>query len=212
MDLIRSLWDDLHHLLTGMLHWVEAFAVTPYGGWALFGIAFMESSFFPIPPDVLLIALCLSDPASSFQFALICSLGSILGGMAGYGIGFYGGRPLLLKMFNSDRVEVVERYYDKYNAWAIGVAGLTPLPYKLFTISGGVFAIDFKIFTVASIISRTIRFMAVAGVIYILGEPAKMFIEKYLNLLSIAFVILLVGGFWLVGRSAKRASGRTASE
>lgn len=212
MDTMRELWDGLHDFLTGMLHWVEAFAATPYGSWALFAIAFMESSFFPIPPDVLLIALCLGEPESSFKFALICSLGSILGGMAGYGIGFYGGRPLLLKMFRRERVEVVERYYDKYNAWAIGVAGLTPLPYKLFTISGGVFAIDFKIFTVASIISRTLRFLAVAGIIYLLGEPAKLFIEKYLNLLSIAFVILLVGGFWLVGRSAKRAGSSSVSE
>jgi len=103
----------------------------------------------------------------------------------------------------------VERYYDRYNAWAIGVAGLTPLPYKLFTVSGGAFAINFRVFVIASIVSRTGRFMLVAALIYFLGETAKLFIEKYLNILTIAFVILLVVGFWIIGRGA-RSAGQTA--
>jgi membrane protein YqaA with SNARE-associated domain len=192
-----------------MLHWVEAFAATAYGGWALFGLAFLESSIFPVPPDVLLIALCLGRPDLSFWFAAVCAVGSVLGGAAGYALGYFGGRPLLLKMFDTKKVEAVQRYYDKYNAWATGIAGLTPLPYKLFTISGGAFAINFKVFMIASVISRTTRFMGVAALIYFLGETAKTFIEKYLNVLSIAFVILLILGFWLIGRSARKAGNLT---
>jgi len=211
VSFLRDLWHDLHGLLSQLLHWVEAFAATSYGGWALFGLAFLESSVFPVPPDVLLIALCLGRPDLSFWFAAICAAGSVLGGMAGYALGYFGGRPLLLKMFDAEKVRAVERYYDKYNAWATGVAGLTPLPYKLFTISGGAFAINFKVFLIASAISRTARFMMVAGLIYVLGETAKTFIEKYLNLLTIAFVVLLVLGFWLIGRSARRAGNEAES-
>lgn len=206
MSWIQDLWHGLHDWLTGLLAWVEAFAGTAYGGWALFGLAFLESSVFPIPPDVLLIALSLGRPELAFWFALVCALGSVLGGMAGYALGYYGGRPLLLRMFPHEKIESVERYYDKYNAWAIGIAGLTPLPYKIFTVSGGAFAINFKVFVVASVISRTTRFMLVAGLIYVLGETAKLFIEKYLNILTIAFVVLLVLGFWIIGRGATRAS------
>jgi len=211
VSLLRNLWHDLHGMLSQILQWVEAFAATSYGGWALFGLAFLESSIFPVPPDVLLIALCLGRPDLSFWFAAICALGSVLGGIAGYALGYYGGRPLLLKMFDVEKVRAVERYYDKYNAWATGVAGLTPLPYKLFTISGGAFAINFKVFLVASAISRTARFMMVAGLIYVLGETAKTFIEKYLNVLTIAFVVLLILGFWLIGRSATKAGNSTES-
>jgi membrane protein DedA with SNARE-associated domain len=125
--------------------------------------------------------------------------------MAGYALGYYGGRPLLRKMFPRERIEAVQRYYDRYNAWAIGIAGLTPLPYKLFTISAGAFAINFKVFVLASVISRTARFMLVAALIFVLGESAKLFIEKYLNVLTIAFVLLLVLGFWVIGRGAKKA-------
>ena len=142
----ESLSQRAHETLLAVLQWVEAFAHTPYGGWALFAIAFMESSFFPIPPDVLLIPLCLADPEMAFVFAGICTVASVLGGMFGYGIGYYGGRPLFKRWFGEGRMRAVEVYYDKYNAWATGIGGLTPLPYKLFTISGGAFAINFKIF------------------------------------------------------------------
>ncbi len=204
--------ERLTELLRGMLHWVEGFAATPYGGWALFVLAFAESSFFPIPPDVLLIALCLGQPELAFWFAGVCTVGSVLGGMAGYGVGLYGGRPLLQRLFRADRIAAVKSYYDRYNAWATGIAGLTPIPYKVFTISGGTFAINFKIFVVASIASRGLRFFVVAGVVRWLGEPAREFIDRHLGWLTVAFVILLVLGFWLAGKGARRAGRRSATE
>lgn len=202
--MLENLWHGLSEILHGLLAWVESFADSPSGGWALFGISFAESSFFPIPPDVLLIALCIARPEEALWFAAICSVASVLGGMLGYGIGFVGGRPVLHRMFSEQKIAAVKKLYDRYDAWATGIAGLTPIPYKIFTIAGGTFEINFKIFVVASILARSARFFAVAGLIWWIGEPAKLFIEKYLNVLSIAFVVLLVGSFWLINRGLQR--------
>ena len=198
--------DQLHELLQDLLRWVESFADSPHGVWALALLSFAESSFFPVPPDVLLIALCLGRPDLAFWFATVCAAASVVGGIAGYGIGYWGGRPLLKRVFRADRVRAVESYYDRYNAWATGIAGLTPLPYKVFTLSGGAFSINFKIFVLASIVSRSLRFFAVAAVVYWMGDAAKRFIEDYLGVLTIAFVILLVLGFWIAGKGARRAA------
>lgn len=212
IDFLQRTAAEAREFLHELLAWVEGFAATPYGTWALFLLAFAESSFFPIPPDVLLIALCIGEPEKSLWFALVCSVGSVLGGAAGYGIGLAGGRPLLLRLFGPERVAVVSRYFDRYNAWAVGIAGLTPIPYKIFTIAGGAFAIDFRIFVLASIASRSLRFFAIAGLMWWFGEPIRAFIEEYLGWLTIAFVVLLVGGFWLAGRGAKRAGLAPARE
>lgn len=205
MDRLHEWAARARELLHDLLAWVEGFAATPYGTWALFWIAFAESSFFPVPPDVLLIALCLGDPSRSFWFALICSLGSVMGGAAGYGIGRWGGRPLLLKLFSKKRIEAVSAYFDRYNAWAVGIAGLTPIPYKIFTIAGGACTIDFRIFMLASVVSRSARFFAIAALMWWFGEPIKGFIDEYLGWLTIAFVVLLIAGFWLAGRAGLRA-------
>jgi membrane protein YqaA with SNARE-associated domain len=199
--------DQLHALLRDILLWVESFADSPHGVWALAVLSFAESSFFPVPPDVLLIALCLGRPDLAFWFAAVCAAASVVGGVVGYGIGLYGGRPLLKRLFRADRVRAVESYYDRYNAWATGIAGLTPLPYKLFTLSGGAFSINFKVFVLASIVSRSLRFFAVAAIVYWLGDAAKRFIDDYLGWLTIAFVILLVFGFWIAGKGARHAAG-----
>lgn len=197
---MQSLWLAVEERLHALLYWVEGFAATPYGGSALFLIAVAESSFFPVPPDVLLIALCLGEPSSAFWFALVCTVGSVLGGGIGYLIGRYGGRPLLKRWFSEERIAPVESYYARWNAWATGIGGLTPLPYKLFTIAGGVFAVNFRVFVMASVFARGLRFFTVAALIYWFGESIRGFIESNLNWLSIAFVILLILGFWLMKR------------
>jgi len=200
---VQELLGRARDLMGGLLHWVEALAQGPNAAWSLFAVSFLESSFFPIPPDVLLIPLCLGKPELSFWFAGVCSAGSVVGGIAGYGIGFWGGRPLLRRLFSEGKINAVHAYYNRYNAWATGIAGLTPLPYKLFTLSGGAFAIDFRIFVFASLVSRSLRFFAVAALVYFFGEMAKSFIDRHLGWLTVVFVILLIGGFLIVGRKAR---------
>jgi len=185
-----------------MYDWILHWAKTPYGTPALFILAFTESSFFPIPPDVLLIALCLSIPTRSFYYALICSIGSVLGGAFGYLIGLTFMDTIGMKILSiygfQGQYQYVQQLYMKYDAWAVGIAGFTPIPYKVFTISAGAFKISFNVFMIASIISRSLRFFLVAGLIYIFGNPIKIFIDKYFNLLTIIFTLLLIGGFVII--------------
>ena len=189
-----------------MLSWGDS----RWGALSLFLFAFAESSFFPIPPDVLLIALCLGAVARSFRFAAICTAGSILGAMVGYAIGYFvwqnaAGEYTALAHFFFNHVFSVEAFekvgalYDQYNFWIVFTAGFTPLPYKIFTITGGLFHINFVMFIVASIISRGLRFFLIGGLIWKFGAPIKSFIDKYFNLLAIAFTVLLVGSFFLLG-------------
>ncbi len=193
MRLVRRLYD-------WVLHWAH----TPYGAPVLFLLAFAESSFFPIPPDVLLLALCLSVPAGAFRFALIACAGSVLGGIAGYGIGigvwdlvshlFFGFVP----GFTPEVFQRVQELFDAYDFWAVFTAGFTPIPYKVITIGAGVFQINFAVFVFASIVSRGLRFFLIAWLIYRFGPPVRLLIEKYFNVLTIIFVVLLVGGFLLL--------------
>ena len=188
----------LRKLYDWVLHWAE----TPYGSWALFILAFAESSFFPVPPDVLLIALAISIPAKAFRYALICSAGSVLGGMAGYIIGFEFMDLLGFRILNfyglMDNYETISHLYERYNAWAVGIAGFTPIPYKVFTISAGAFKINFPIFLAASIVSRFARFFLVGWLIYKFGAEIRSFIDRYFNILCIVFMILLIGGFIVI--------------
>ena len=188
----------LRRLYDWVLHWAE----TPYGSWALFLLAFAESSFFPVPPDVLLIALAISIPAKAFRYALICSVGSVLGGAAGYVIGYQfmdlvGFRIVDFYGF-TEQYQTVGDLYNRYNAWAVGVAGFTPVPYKVFTISAGAFKIHFIIFLLASAVSRFARFFLVGWLIYKFGPSIKEFIDRYFNILAFVFVVLLIGGFVLI--------------
>jgi len=177
------------------LVWVQS----PYGIWALFFIAVAESSFFPIPPDVFLMVLCIAVPPKSFRYAAICAVGSVLGGMLGYGLGLGFMDTVGVKILEwyglHDKYEVVQNLYRQYDALAVGAAGFTPLPYKLFTITAGAFKINFVTFILVSIVSRSARFFLVAAFIYKFGAPVRHFIERYFNLLSIVFFILLIGGF-----------------
>ena len=190
----------VRRLYDWVLHWAE----TPYGAPALFVLALAESSFFPIPPDPLLIALCLGAASRSLRFALIATSASVLGGMIGYGIGV-GAWDLAQPWFdqyvpgvNDEAFKQVKALYDRWDFWAIFFAGLTPIPYKVFTLSAGVFSINFGIFVVASVLSRSIRFFVLAGLIFKFGKPIASFIDRYFNLLAWIFGILLLGGFLLV--------------
>lgn len=200
MNIVKRLYD-----------WVLSWGDSRWGGLALFLLAFAESSFFPIPPDVLLIALCLGVAARSFRYATICLSGSVLGAMLGYAIGFFlwqtpSGEYTALAdfffqhIFSVEGFEQVSALYDKYNFWIVFTAGFTPLPYKLFTVSGGLFHINFGMFVVASVVSRGLRFFLIAWLIWRFGAPIKTFIDKYFNWLAIAFTVLLVGMFVLVGK------------
>ncbi len=186
--------------------WIDRLAASPHPGWWLFLLAFAESSFFPVPPDVMLITLGVATPERAIWYGVVCSAGSVLGGALGYGIGLYGGRPLVYRVFAENKIHAVERLYDRYNAWATGIAGLTPIPYKVFTIAGGAFKIDFRVFLIASLASRSLRFMTEGVLLYFFGQAIRDFLYGYFNWLSIAFVVLLVGGFWLVHRYGRRAA------
>jgi len=188
----------LRRLYSWVLHWAE----TPYGSWALFVLAFSESSFFPVPPDVLLIALAVSIPKKSFKYALICTAGSLIGGCLGYLIGWQFmitvGEKIIQFYGLTHKMQYIKDLYIQYDAWAIGIAGFTPIPYKVFTISAGAFDINFTVFLVASAVSRGARFFLVGGLIYMFGPRIKIFINRYFNILAIAFVILLVAGFVII--------------
>ena len=195
-------WANPLWLMRRLYDWVLHWADTAYSVWALAVIAFAESSFFPVPPDVLLIALCLGAPGRSLYFATVCSIASVVGGVLGYVIGSFIWVQVSDFFFSYVfSREVFDRVADLYHAnafWAIFTAGLTPIPYKVFTIAAGVFGVNFEEFLVASILGRSGRFFAVAGLIWACGPPIRNFIDRYFNLLSIVFVILLIGGFLVV--------------
>ena len=180
------------------MEWIQ----TPAGLWVFFFIALAESSFFPIPPDVFLIALCVGEPKKSFKFAAVCTLGSVIGGALGYGLGMTFMDSLGMKIVAlyglNGKYELVTRWYQQYDALAVAAAGFTPLPYKLFTITAGACKVNFLTFMLASIASRAARFFIVAGLIYKFGAPVQDFINKYFNLLTIVFLLLLIGGFVLM--------------
>jgi len=189
-------------ILKSLYDWVLSWAESPYGTLALFLLAFAESSFFPIPPDVLLIALAISKSRRSFYYGFICLIGSISGGMLGYFLGWQlmeaVGKPILNFYGVMDKFEYIGNLYRQYDAWAVGIAGFTPIPYKVFTISAGAFRINFVVFLIASAIGRGGRFFIVSGLIYIFGAKIKSFIDKYFNILSIILVILLIFGFVVI--------------
>ncbi len=182
--------------------WVLGWAESPYGSTALFVLAFIEASFFIVPPDVLLIALCIGKPRRSLHFAAICTVGSVLGGSFGYLIGhqLYEliGRPIIEFYDAGEAFQRVGELYRANLVLALGTAGFTPIPYKVFTIAAGAFAVPFVPFVIISAVSRAARFFLVAGLIRIFGPQIRDFIDRYFNLLSVLFVVLLVAGFFVL--------------
>tara|TARA_B100000287_G_scaffold379723_1_gene383019 strand:+ start:302 stop:922 length:621 start_codon:yes stop_codon:yes gene_type:complete len=201
MNFIRKIYD-----------WVINLSKKPNGGRSLAIISFSEASFFPIPPDVLLIPLSLGNRKKSYKFALICSAFSILGAILGYyigkvlwwnvpGIEYSSLANLFFKYvpgINDSGFMRIKYLYDNWNFWIVFTAGFTPIPFKLITISAGTFNINFFMFVIASVISRSARFFIVASLIRVFGESIRNFIENYFNLLAVIFTILLIGGFILI--------------
>lgn len=190
----------LKRLYLWVLHWAE----TPYGTPALFVLSFAESSFFPIPPDVLQIALSVSKPRRSFYYAAVSVVASVLGAILGWYIG-YGLWMTLGDFFmtyvpglSQENFDKVKGLYDHYGFLAIAVAAFTPIPYKVFTIAAGIFRIALPSLILASILGRSARFFAVAACIYLFGPRVRELIEKYFEIATIVFVVLLIGGFVLI--------------
>ena len=185
--------------------WVLGWADHRYGGLALLLLAFVESSFFPIPPDVLLMALALGKPGAAFRFALLCSVGSVAGGLGGYLIGWLVmdavGRPIL-ELYNAEDAfaQVQQRFIDN-GGWAVAIAGFTPIPYKVFTIAAGATQMSLTTFVIASSLSRSARFFLVSGLIYFYGPTITTFIDKYFNILTLVFAVLVLLGCVVLGWS-----------
>lgn len=190
-----------------MYNWVLGLADKPYGSQALVVLSFAESSFFPIPPDVLLMPLAIGSRKKALRFALYCSLGSVIGGLFGYWIGYvlwwqgtdFSGLAMFffnyIPGFTQDKFYHVQKLYDQYDFWIVFTAGFTPLPFKVITISSGAFNVNLGMFLLASFLSRSARFFLIGGLLAFFGEPVKQFIDRYFNLLAILFVVLLFGGF-----------------
>lgn len=188
----------LFDLLHDLVDWVLAWADSPFGGLALFVLSAAESIIFPVPPDPLLIALGVGKPSFALVFAAICLAGSLVGASIGYLIGLWGGRPVVDRLFSQDKIQFVEQKYQRYDVWAILIAALTPIPYKVFTVTAGMFRLHFGRFMLASLIGRGARFFAVGLLIALFGEPIKDFIDNYLDILFIVFMVLLIGGFFVI--------------
>ncbi len=190
------------HLHRRLYNWVLHWAETPHGAVALFLLAFAESSFFPIPPDVLLIALVLGARRRSWWFATLCTIGSVLGGIAGYGIGLglmdALGWPIIRFYHAENYWARVNELYVKYDYWIVFMAAFTPIPYKVFTIASGAFHMNVLGFAVVSLVGRGARFFLVALLLYYFGPPMRRIIEKHFDWLCIVFVVLLIGGFVVI--------------
>lgn len=186
-------------MLRRLYDWTLSWAEKPHGAWALFFIAVIESCIFPVPPDVLLIAMCVGAAHKSFRFASICAVGSVLGGIIGYGIGFYGyemiGEPIVHFYHGEALMDKIKLWYDQYGFWGTLAAAVTPIPYKVFTIASGTFKFSFPLFLLASVIGRSFRFFLVAGFIYKFGPKVKEIIEKYFDVLAWALLALGIAGF-----------------
>ena len=164
------------------------------GEWGLFALAFMESSFFPIPPDCILIPMCLIKPEESLLYATIATLGSAIGGMFCYAIGKFGGRPALDFFFKKQQEKIVEveKLYNKYGVWAVGAAAFTPIPYKIFTIASGVFKMNLLGFTLASIAGRGLRFFIIAIALILFGEKINANLEWIMIIAAILIILFYV--------------------
>jgi len=186
-------------LLRRIYDWTISLSAHPRAMWALAAIAFIESSVFPIPPDVLIIPMVLAAREKAWTIAAVATVASVLGGLAGYTIGYAFfetvGQPILAFYDYAEKFNQFSQLYNDWGAWIVGGAGLTPFPYKVVTIASGVTQLDLDTFIVASLLSRGGRFLFVAALLWRFGPPIRGYIERNLGMLTIAFFVLLFGGF-----------------
>ena len=193
---------DFRGMVQSVYDWMLRMAESPYAMYFLAMVAFIESSFFPIPPDIMIIPMVLAMPDKAWKIASIATVASVLGGYFGYGIGVFGyeliAKPILEFYGYMHQFDVFQSYYHEWGAWIVFGAGITPFPYKVITIASGVVDLNLWVFSLASVLSRGMRFFLVAWLLKKYGEPMKDFIEKNLGKLSVLFLILLIGGFYSI--------------
>ena len=187
-------------MIRRLYDWTMSLAAGPHALWALALVAFVESSVFPIPPDVLMIPMILARRERAFLIAAVATLASVAGGMLGYAIG-YGfmdtlGQPILEFYGKADKFDELAARFNQYGGWAVLVAGVTPFPYKVITIFSGATQLSLPLFIGVSVLARALRFFIVAGLLWKFGAPIRDFIERWLGPLFTAFVVLLIGGFY----------------
>ena len=189
-------------MIKRLYNWTMTLAEAPYALWALGFVAFLESSVFPIPPDILMIPMIIAAPRRAFLIAGVALVASVLGGVFGYFIGWglfeSVGRPVLDFYGKTDNFDAFAQTYNDWGAWAVLIAGVTPFPYKVITILSGSTGLSFPVFMVASVIARGLRFFIIAALLWKFGAPIRTFIEKRLGLLFTLCVVTLIGGFYLV--------------
>ncbi|SPC33398.1 conserved membrane protein of unknown function [Candidatus Nitrosocaldus cavascurensis] len=190
-----------------LLRWTRE-VFMPIGDVGLFILAFLESSVFPVPPDVLLIALALANPALALYYATIATIGSVLGGVAGYYIGLKGGRRVAKRIFSERMIERADNYFKEYGVWAVLIAAFSPIPYKVFTIASGIFRLSLKGFIIASIIGRGARFYAEGLLIMLWGEQILAFVDENLELISLAIAGAIISYLVLRKRLAREKKRR----
>ena len=200
--LLTRICDYFRGMVQSVYDWMLRMAESPYAMYFLAMVAFIESSFFPIPPDIMLIPMVLAMPDKAWKIASIATVASVLGGYFGYGIGVFGyeliAKPILEFYGYMHQFDVFQSYYHEWGAWIVFGAGITPFPYKVITIASGVVDLNLWVFSLASVLSRGMRFFLVAWLLKKYGEPMKDFIEKNLGKLSVLFLILLIGGFYSI--------------
>ncbi len=182
--------------------WTLGWAVKPGAVWALFILALVESSFFIVPPDVLLLAMCVAKPSRSIWYAFVCLLGSVLGGAVGYAIGYWFydsiGQVIVATLHLEKTFVIVEQKYQENVFLAVVVAAFTPIPYKVFTLAAGFFKVSFFEFMLASIFGRSSRFFLVSSLLYFFGPTIKEKIDKWFDVFAVVFTVLLIGGFFVI--------------
>ncbi|MDE0968916.1 MAG: DedA family protein [Octadecabacter sp.] len=189
-------------MIRNLYNWTLSLAHSPYALWALAVVAFIESSVFPIPPDLMMIPMIIAIPRRAFLIAGVATVASVLGGLLGYIIGVFAfdsvGQPILEALGKAHSMEEFSTQFNDMGFWAVLIAGITPFPYKVITIMSGWTAMPLGTFIVTSILARALRFFIIATLLWKFGEPIRAFIEKRLGLVFTAFCVVLVGAFFLV--------------